>query len=200
MTVPDLIADALIDAGRRMDARGWVPATSGNLSARLDGGTIAITRSGVHKGRLTRADLLVVDAAGAPLGTVLRPSAETLLHCQIYALVPAAQAVLHGHSVAATILSLAAGDRIAFAGYELLKAFEGQTTHAAQLDLPVLDNDQDMTRLAATLAPHVPSTRLGYLIRGHGATMWGGSVAGAYDRYEALEFLLSCELSRKSLS
>lgn len=42
----------LIDAGRRLYAWGMVPATSGNLSARLSSGELAITVSGTHKGRL----------------------------------------------------------------------------------------------------------------------------------------------------
>lgn len=39
----------IMQAGRRMDARGWVPATAGNLSCRLADGRIAITRSGGTK-------------------------------------------------------------------------------------------------------------------------------------------------------
>ncbi len=193
------ITDALIATGQRMDRHGWVPATAGNLSHRLPDGRVAITRSGVHKGRLTPADIVIVDATGAPLDPAIRPSAETLLHCQLYAQFPAVQAVLHGHSVAATTVSLHTQTAtLAFTGYELLKAF-GTGTHATTLHLPVLDNDQDMPRLAAVLAPHLPGARMGYLIRGHGTTTWGNTVDSAYDKLEALEFLLACELSRRTL-
>ena len=41
----------LIDVARDAHARGWVPATSGNFSARLDDGDIAITVSGKDKGK-----------------------------------------------------------------------------------------------------------------------------------------------------
>ncbi len=47
---PDWAIAAIIAAGRRMDTRGWVPATAGNISVRLDANRIAITRSGGHKG------------------------------------------------------------------------------------------------------------------------------------------------------
>ncbi|MBS0560713.1 MAG: methylthioribulose 1-phosphate dehydratase, partial [Proteobacteria bacterium] len=172
---PDWAVAAIVAAGRRMDARGWVPATAGNISVRLPGGRIAITRSGGHKGFLDATHVMQVDARGAALTPGMRPSAETLLHCQIYDLFPAAGAVLHGHSVAGTVLSMAdPAPALRFAGYELLKAFEGQATHDAALDLPVVDNDQDMERLAARLAPLLRAgAPLGYLIRGHGVYVWG---------------------------
>ena len=43
--MPELgaLAPALAEAGRRMDQRGWVPGSAGNLSARIDGESLAIT-------------------------------------------------------------------------------------------------------------------------------------------------------------
>jgi methylthioribulose-1-phosphate dehydratase len=199
---PDWAVAAIVAAGRRMDARGWVPATAGNISVRLAEDRIAITRSGGHKGFLDAGHVMQVDAAGTPLTPGMRPSAETLLHCQIYALFPDAGAVLHGHSVPGTVLSMAEphAPAIRFAGYELLKAFPGQSTHEAALDLPVVDNDQDMPRLAARLAPLLRAgTPLGYLIRGHGVYVWGPDMDAALARLEGLEFLLACELERRRL-
>jgi methylthioribulose-1-phosphate dehydratase len=199
---PDRAVAAIIAAGRRMDARGWVPATAGNISVRLDPDRIAITRSGGHKGYLDADHVMQVDAQGTPLTPGRRPSAETLLHCQIYSLFPGAGAVLHGHSVPATVLSLAdpQATSLRFAGYELLKAFEGQTTHVAALDLPIVDNDQDMPRLAARLAGVLRAgAPLGYLIRGHGVYVWGPEMETALARLEGLEFLLACELERRKL-
>jgi len=183
-----------------MDARGWVPATAGNISVHLGDGRLAITRSGTHKGLLDPGGVMLVDAAGESLSPGARPSAETGLHCQIYRLFPQAGAVLHGHSVAGTVLSMAvASTAIPLAGYELLKAFEGQATHAASLDLPIFDNDQDIPRLAAAAEPHLSATRLGYLIRGHGTYVWGPDLDTALARLEGLEFLLACELERRKL-
>jgi methylthioribulose-1-phosphate dehydratase len=199
---PEWAVAAIVAAGRRMDARGWVPATAGNISVRLDPGRIAITRSGGHKGFLDAGHVMQVDADGRPLTPGKRPSAETLLHCQIYALFPDAGAVLHGHSVAATVLSMADPHAAAlrFSGYELLKAFAGQTTHETALDLPIVDNDQDMPRLAARLAPLLrDGTPLGYLIRGHGVYVWGPDMETALARLEGLEFLLACALERRKL-
>ena len=185
-----------------MDVRGWVPATAGNISLRLDPDRIAITRSGGHKGFLDAGHVMQVDRQGRPLTPDMRPSAETLLHCQIYTLFPQAGAVLHGHSVPATVLSMADPQATAlrFSGYELLKAFEGQTTHEASLDLAIVDNDQDMARLAARLAKLLRGgASLGYLIRGHGVYVWGPEMQTALARLEGVEFLLACELERRKL-
>jgi methylthioribulose-1-phosphate dehydratase len=182
-----------------MDQRGWVPATAGNISVRLGPDRVAITSSGGHKGFLVPDQVMQVDLAGTPL-TDARPSAETLLHCQIYRLLPEAGAVVHGHSVPSTVLSMASTDRkLCFAGYELLKAFEGQTTHEAELELPIFDNDQDIARLATKVEHVLADCRMGYLIRGHGVYVWGPDMPAALARLEGLEFLLACELERRRL-
>jgi methylthioribulose-1-phosphate dehydratase len=196
--IPIAAATALAEAGRRMDARGWVPGSSGNLSARLDDSRIAITRSGVHKGRLNASvDIIAVDYDGTALVDGQKPSAETLLHCQLYRLFPPVGAVLHGHSVAATVLSLSGP--ITFSNYELLKAF-GFNTHALEVQLPVYENDQDIARLASFIEPQIRSEQpIGYVIAGHGVYAWGTNVEHAYWRLEALEFLLACELERRQM-
>jgi methylthioribulose-1-phosphate dehydratase len=195
--VPQDLATQLAEAGRRMDARNWVPGSAGNVSARIDGKSIAVTCTGVHKGRLTKADIIAVDYAGQALAEGPKPSAETLLHCQLYRLFPPVGAVLHGHSVAATVLSMRGA--ITFSNYEVLKAF-GFATHELDVALPVFENDQDMARLAAYIEPLlVRDPPIGYVIAGHGVYAWGTSVEHAYWRLEALEFLLQCELERRQL-
>jgi methylthioribulose-1-phosphate dehydratase len=190
-------AEAILAAGRRMDAMGWVPATAGNLSIRQPSGHIAITRSGCHKGFLATEDVIRVDAAGAPVDPGARPSYETLLHCGIYRRFADAGAVLHGHSLANTVLSRRAAGAIRLAGYELLKAFPGGPRHDVAVDVPVLDNDQDIARLQRALDAlwdTTPAAPPGYVIRGHGAYVWGADMATALMRLEALEFMLLCEL------
>ena len=198
---PAWASQAIIGAGRRMDAQGLVPAAAGNLSVRLPNGLIAVTRSGCHKGHLDQSGVMLVDSSGLPLTPGSRPSAETGLHCQIYQAIPSAGAVLHGHSVPATVLSmLVRNDRIMLAGYELLKAFEDQATHDAVVDVPVFDNDQDIARLSRAIAPRLPGCRAGYLIRGHGVYTWGPDMETALARLEGLEFLLACELERRKIA
>ena len=193
-------AEAIRAAGQRMDVRGWVPASAGNISVRLAGGRIAITRSGFHKGFIPEDGVMIVDIDGRPEFSNLLPSAETGLHCGIYRRFPNAGAALHGHSIPATVLSRQAGDAVTLAGYELLKAFPGLPTHEAAIRLPVLDNDQDIERLQARVTQvwdAMPSAPPGYLIRGHGVYVWANDMPGALLRLEALEFMLACELEAR---
>ena len=199
VVTPAWAVDAIIDAGRRMDARGWVPATAGNISVRLDTERFAITRSGNHKGYLTPEHVMQADLNGRAM-TPGRPSAETGLHAQLYRLLPAAGAVVHGHSVANTVLSLLSPGGMVFEGYEIVKAFPGFGSHEDIAELPVFQNDQDIARLADVLEPYIISgLPLGYLIAGHGCYMWGPDMPTALARLEGLEFLLACELETRKL-
>lgn len=187
-------AAELVAVGRFCFSRGWLPATSGNLSARLDAGRVAITVSGRHKGELDASAIMVVDLDGNSLTEGSRPSAETLLHLMLYRRDPTIGAVLHTHSVPATVLSRLAGDALILSDYELLKALPGIGTHEAMLRVPVLDNDQDIARLARRVEQALErGPALAYLIAGHGLYTWGSSVADARRQTEAFEFLLECE-------
>ena len=197
-------AAELVEAGRVLYAQGMVPATSGNLSARLSDGRIAVTVSGRHKGRLTPADIMPVDAEGRSLDG-RRPSAETLLHCQIYRRFPAARAVLHPHSVNATLLSMHSSGDLCLEDYELLKAFPGVDTHQCQVTVPIFANDQDIARLAGVVdawmdgRPDSEGPIHGYLIAGHGFYTWGETVEDALRHVEAFEFLFDCEIKRREM-
>ena len=105
---PDVLAQAartIAETGRDLAALGWTPATSSNFSMRLDQSHIAVTISGRDKGRLSGEDVMVVDMDGRAVATDARPSAETLLHSQIYRRFPDANAVLHTHSRTQTVAS-----------------------------------------------------------------------------------------------
>ncbi len=191
---------ALIEAGKRLDARGWAPATSGNYSARLDDGSIALTVSGRHKGRLTSDGIMRVDLDGQPL-TTGKPSAETDLHLAIYRLFPEAGAVLHGHSPQAVGLSRATdADGIILAGHEMLKAYPGHTTHEAEVWLPIVENNQDMAVIEAAIRPALlaPGAIPAYLIRSHGLYAWGRDVDEAERVLEATEWMIAAELAEAS--
>lgn len=185
---------AAVEAGRFFHARGWVPATAGNFSCRVDARSLMVTASGRHKGELDDGDFVRVDLHGTALERGRKTSAETLLHCQLYRRHAAAGAVLHTHSPASTVLSRRC-DTVRLAGYELLKIFEGIDTHETVVEVPVFENDQDIARMAGVVEACMATggARHGYLIRGHGLYAWGQTVAQARHRVEALEFLFECE-------
>ena len=190
----------LVEAGRALHSQGLVPATSGNFSARLDDGNYAITVSGRHKGRLEPTDIMRIGPDGKSLDH-RRPSAETMLHVDIYNRYAEAQLILHPHSVSATVLSRLSGHEVVLSGYEILKAFPGIDTHNIECHIPVLDNDQDISRLAKKVAATITQEhRLPcYIIRGHGYYTWGDSLDAVLRHVEALEFLFECELRLRGI-
>lgn len=187
---------------RELSALGWTPATSSNFSMRMDDRHAAITVSGRDKGRLTVDDIMVVDLQGKGVATSHRPSAETLLHTQLYARYPDIGCVLHTHSRVQTVSSrlFAAQGHVRLEGYELLKAFAGNQTHEMAIDVPVLPNTQDMPALAARVEGLLDAGPLwGYLIDGHGLYAWGRDMAEARRHLDAFEFLFACELDLRRL-
>ncbi|MBS0584382.1 MAG: methylthioribulose 1-phosphate dehydratase [Proteobacteria bacterium] len=196
-------AEAIARAGRKLGALGLTPATSSNFSMRLDADHLAITISGRDKGALSADDIMVVDRDGKAVATSARPSAETLLHTQIYARFPAANAVLHTHSRTQTVASrlYAREGVIRFEGYELQKAIAGHTTHESRLDLPVFPNTQHMPELVEKVDTWIDAGKplYGYLIDGHGIYTWGRDMAETERHIEAFEFLLNCELDLRRL-
>ncbi|UPY39077.1 class II aldolase/adducin family protein [Sediminicoccus sp. KRV36] len=98
--------DALIETARRLDALGFMPSKSGNVSQRLGGG-FRITPSGLPYAALTGDALVDVALDGTVLAGERRPSSEWRLHAEIYAARPEVQAIVHTHSPRATALSCA---------------------------------------------------------------------------------------------
>jgi len=196
------LAQQIVDAGRFLYGRGWSPATSSNYSTRLSPSQALLTVSGKHKGQLGLDDVLATDLSGNSLEPGKKPSAETLLHTQLYSWRPDIGAVLHTHSVNATVLSrLTPGDSIEFEDYELQKAFSGISTHESRERVPIFDNDQDIARLAAKVQPWLDAHPdcVGYLIRGHGLYTWGARMSDALRQIEAFEFLFECELKTRAV-
>jgi methylthioribulose-1-phosphate dehydratase len=182
---------------RELSAAGWTPATSSNFSMRLDDRHAAITVSGRDKGKLSEADIMVVDLDGKAVGSDNKSSAETLLHTQLYRRFPDVGCILHTHSRNQTVASrlYAGAGHLRLEGYELLKAFAGNETHETEVLVPVLPNSQDMPTLAAQVDALLDSRPLwGYLIDGHGLYTWGRDMAEARRHLEAFEFLIGCEL------
>ena len=138
------LADELTAAMAAIHARGWCDGTGGNFSCvqQQDPLQLLMAPSGVDKGQVQPADLIVVDAAGQVIEGTGKASAETALHLEIVGRCRAG-AVLHTHSQAATLLSRRAlvdprrgGDSdpkpdgvVLVEGLEMLKGLEGISTH-----------------------------------------------------------------------
>ena len=189
------IAIELAEVGRGFYGRGWALGTSGNFSAVINREplTLAITSSGVDKGKLSPGDILEIDADAKVIRGAGRPSAETLLHLAVVKLTGAG-AVLHTHSVWSNILSdaLLSEGGIHIEGYEMLKGLDRVTTHEHREWLPIIENSQHMQSLSQSVEERLnacPHSH-GFLLRRHGLYTWGRDLAEAKRHVEILEFLL----------
>ena len=97
---------ALIDTARRMNGLGINQGTSGNLSARVEGGLL-VTPSGVPYDTLEPADIVEMDFDGhwRCAKPERRPSSEWRFHLDILKARPEFGAVLHSHALYATTLA-----------------------------------------------------------------------------------------------
>jgi len=176
-------------------ARGWALGTSGNFSSVVsrEPFVLTITATGLHKGTLTPDNFVRVNANGTVVGGSGSPSAETALHL-LLANVRRAGAVLHTHSVWSTIISdlHANAKGLWIEGYEMLKGLGGVKSHAHREWLPIIENDQEMERLARVVEANLTqnANAHGFLLRRHGLYTWGESLEQAKRHLEILEFLL----------
>ena len=182
----------LADAGREFYRRGWVLGTSGNFSmlTSRDPMRIAITSSGLDKGRLDDTSFLELDENGEVVRGVGRPSAETQIHQTIYRQLANVGSVLHTHSVWGTLLSEDRGT-IEIEGYEMLKGLAGVTTHEHTERVPVIENTQDYVALSREIERLLKTEKdiHGLYLRRHGLYTWGVTVSEARRHIEIFEFL-----------
>jgi methylthioribulose-1-phosphate dehydratase len=199
-------AAQLADLARWASRNGWAPATSTNYSIRLPleaaPAACAITSSGIDKATIGREHILAVDRQGRPVeGHHLTPSGETALHLMLYRATDAG-AVLHTHSLAATVLSQMVKNQgqLVLSGWELLKGLEGIRSHECEIVLPVFPNSQDMPKLATLIEAHLAAGPPchGFLLAGHGLYVWGRDARAAKRHLEVFEFILQCEREVRS--
>jgi len=189
------LSERITELGRQAHHRGWVLGTSGNFSAVVSRQPLrlAITASGVDKGRLGPAQVLEIDGEGRSIGGNGRPSAETSLHLAVVR-ARGAGSVLHTHSPWSTLLSdvHAGAGGMAIEGYEMLKGLDGVTSHEHREWLPIVENTQDWSAGAAEVEALLRqrADAHGLLIRRHGLYTWGRDFDEAVRHLEVLEFLL----------
>ncbi|MDX5980630.1 methylthioribulose 1-phosphate dehydratase [Exiguobacterium profundum] len=192
----------LADIKDELAARDWFPGTSGNLAIRVsdDPLTFLVTASGRDKRKRTNEDFVLVDATGQLIGEQSgKPSAETLLHVEIFNNTNATCS-LHVHTVDNNVISelYAAQGHVTFTGQEIIKAL-GYWEETASVRIPIIENHADIPTLARAFAPHVTGDAGAVLIRNHGITVWGETPAAAKRYLEAYEFLFSYSLKLRAL-
>ncbi|MCZ8511271.1 methylthioribulose 1-phosphate dehydratase [Paenibacillus filicis] len=175
--------------------RGWFTGTSGNLSVRVgeyrpEQFAFAVTASGKDKSVHTPSDYLLVDQNGKAIETTgLKPSAETLIHCEIYRKTGAGS-IFHVHTVFNNLASELFWERgsVPVDGVELIKAFN-IWDEDAQIEIPILPNYAEIPRIAELVPDAIQPRIPGILLRKHGIYAWGANAFEAKRHLEAFEFL-----------
>ena len=197
------LRDQLVHTMQFLHGRGWCDGTGGNFSVVLQRNPLQLLMapSGVDKGSVRPEELIVVDGTGSVVTGEGHASAETAVHLHLVSAMNAG-AVLHTHSLTATVLSRVnqASGSIRLEGWEMLKGLKGIATHEATIELPIVANDQNMEQLVQAMHPHLHSNIPGLLVAGHGLYAWGETISEAKRHVEILEFLLSTHWMNQQLA
>ncbi|UNK20582.1 methylthioribulose 1-phosphate dehydratase [Paenibacillus sp. N3/727] len=196
----------LRDVKELFASRGWFPGTSGNLSVRVgdylpEQFHFAVTASGKDKSVHTPEDYLFVDQDGRPCETTgLKPSAETLIHCEIYRKTGCG-AIFHVHTVDNNLISDWYGEQgyVPAQGIELIKAFNIWEEDAA-IRIPILPNYADIPKIAELVPEALDPAIPGILLRNHGIYAWGQNAFEAKRHLEAFEFIFEYTYRRLLLN
>ena len=171
--------EEIVEAAKALDALGFMPGKSGNVSRRTPGGFL-ITPSGLPYAVMGAGDLVEV----APDGTVLsgdrRPSSEWRLHAAVYAARPEAMAMVHTHSPMATALSCAR---------EGIPPFHYMIALAGGNDVRCAPYATFGTEALAANCVSALEGRRAALLANHGVVAFGASLASARALAEEVENL-----------
>jgi L-fuculose-phosphate aldolase len=163
---------ALVAAAGALDAAGFMPQKSGNLSLRHQDGFV-ITPSGLPYAAITADDLVLCGEGGVPRGAG-RPSSEWRLHAAIYRARPDAMAVVHTHSPMATALSCA---RQGLPPFHYMIALAGD---GGRQGIPCAAHATFGTpALAAAAVTALGSSLRATLLANHGVVALGATLAAA---------------------
>jgi L-fuculose-phosphate aldolase len=169
---------AIVRVCRRLYDRGLIAGSDGNVSVRLDDGTVLVTPSGASKADLDTTQLVRVSIDG----TVLcggRPSSEVRMHLRIYERRVDVRAVVHAHPPVAT--------GFAASGHSFMTPVLPEVILKLG-EVPLLPYATPGTSaLADSLEPYLTAGRDAFLLANHGATTVGATLELAHDRMESLE-------------
>ncbi|MGB9236663.1 MAG: class II aldolase/adducin family protein [Terriglobales bacterium] len=169
---------AIVEFGNLLHASGFVAATDGNLSVRLDEERILVTPTCISKGRMAPSDMVVVDMEGKRLRGKRRVSSEMGMHLLIYRLRPEVRGIVHAHPPTAT--------GFAASGLGLSSPLVCEVVVGLG-SIPLARYGTPGTpELADALAPLIPSHDA-ILMANHGVVTFGSSLESAFMKMETVE-------------
>jgi L-fuculose-phosphate aldolase len=103
----DEVKVAVLAAAKRMYARGLVEGTAGNVSGRVDDGTVVVTPSSLGYEEMTLDDLVQVTLDGEVVSGERSPTSEKMVHLSAFAAYPEVGGVVHCHAKYASMYAVA---------------------------------------------------------------------------------------------
>jgi L-fuculose-phosphate aldolase len=180
----------IVEAGRRLYARGFVASNDGNISARLDGERLLTTPKSVSKGFMTPDMMVVVDHGGRKVAGERDPSSELPMHLEIYRNRPDVNAVVHAHPPLAT--------GFAVAGIPLTRAVLAEVITTLG-SIPIAEYGTPSTKELPDAVRKYIKAHDGMLLANHGAVTCGPDVMAAYYRMETIEHFAKISLVARLL-
>jgi L-fuculose-phosphate aldolase len=168
----------IVRFGRMLHQRGFVAATDGNLSVRLDHDAILSTPTAMSKGMLEPEDLVVVDMKGKKVQGRRQVSSEIGMHLLIYSLRPDAHGIVHAHPTTAT--------GYAAAGLPLNQALISEIVLSLGCIPLARYGTPGTPELVDAIAPLVPQYDA-ILMANHGVVTYGEDLTRAYMKMETVE-------------
>jgi L-fuculose-phosphate aldolase len=164
--------------GRMLHERGFVAATDGNLSVRLDERRILATPTSMCKGMIRPSDLVLVDLKGCHLAGRRDVSSEIAMHLMIYKLRPDVRGIVHAHPPTAT--------GFAAAGMALNQPLVCEVVIGLG-SIPLAKYGTPGTpELTEALKPLIPEYDA-ILMSNHGVVTYGADLPHAYMKMETVE-------------
>ncbi|HUS19432.1 MAG TPA: class II aldolase/adducin family protein [Terriglobales bacterium] len=171
-------SEELVHFGKLVHEHGFVSATDGNLSIKLDGNRVLATPTGMSKGMMSADDMVLVDMQGKKLEGERNVSSEIAMHLTIYRMRPDVKAVVHAHPCTAT--------GFASAGMALDDPICSEVIISLGA-VPLAEYATTGTpALSESLMPYIPDYDA-ILLANHGAVSYGADLMTAYLKMEAVE-------------
>lgn len=180
----------LVKYSNKTYEKGFVAATDGNLSVRLDDNRIAITKSGLCKGDITESDIIIVDFNGNKLEGNGKPSSELKIHLLAYNTRKDINAVVHSHPIYATAFATANLDFTDPIFPEVILTIG--PVHLCKYGTPSTEE------LPNSMLPFIQSS-WAMILQNHGLVTFGSDLVSAYNRTEKLEHAAKTILVSKLL-
>jgi len=164
--------------GHWLHQRGFVAATDGNISLRLDPRRVLTSPTNICKGMMTSDDLVITDLEGQKLSGRRNASSELAMHLLIYRRRPEVNAVCHAHPPVAT--------GYAAAGLPLDKALLSEAVLALGCVPVARYGTPGTAELTEAIEPLVQSYDA-ILMANHGVVTYGPDLLTAFFRMETTE-------------